>query len=146
MKALIQRVRYAKVEVDQVVIGQIEQGILVLLGVEQQDSKETVTKMSQKILKYRIFSDEQGKMNRSVMDVAGGVLLVSQFTLAADTDSGLRPSFTPAAAPQQAKALYELMQQQLSSLYSGPIASGRFAADMQISLLNDGPVTFLLKA
>ncbi len=145
MKALIQRVRYARVEVDQHLIGQIDQGILVFLGVEQQDSKETVTKMSQKLLNYRIFSDSQGKMNLSLTDIGGGLLLVSQFTLAADTQSGLRPSFSKAAAPALAEELYELMLHELRRSHQGQLASGQFAADMQISLQNDGPVTFLLQ-
>lgn len=144
MKALIQRVRHARVEVDQQLVGEIEQGLLVFLGIEQQDNKLTVTRMSQKLLKYRLFADEQGKMNKSLADLGLGLLLVSQFTLAADTQSGLRPSFTPAAPPELARSLYEQMLAELTGQHRGHVASGQFAADMQVSLTNDGPVTFML--
>lgn len=146
MKALLQRVRHASVEVDGAVVGDIEQGLLVFVGVEKDDDEAAADKLLAKLLAYRVFADDDDKMNRSVADISGGVLLVSQFTLAADTRKGLRPSFSSAAPPAQAEALYDYMLAQAQALHSGKVASGQFAADMQISLLNDGPVTFLLEA
>ena len=143
MKALIQRVSQASVSVDNAVVGEIQQGLLVLLGVERGDDATAVKKMADKLLAYRVFSDDKGKMNLSVHDIGGELLVVSQFTLAADTSKGLRPGFSSAAEPQLAETLYEAMLNTLQS--SGlNIASGQFAADMQVSLINDGPVTFLL--
>lgn len=144
MKALIQRVSCADVKISGEVVGKIEQGLLVLLGVEAADTEATANKMLEKLLRYRVFNDEQGKMNLSLQDVSGGMLVVSQFTLAADTNKGLRPSFSSAAAPEQAKKLYHHFLQQAQQAHQ-PVASGVFAADMQVSLVNDGPVTFLLE-
>lgn len=143
MKALLQRVSRASVSVQGEIVGEIERGVLVLLGVERHDDQEKMKKLCDKILRYRMFSDDEGKMNLSVRDIAGGVLVVSQFTLAADTNSGLRPSFSSAAAPEQARALYEDCINYLCQQHSD-VATGIFAADMQVHLVNDGPVTFLL--
>lgn len=143
MKALLQRVSRASVSVQGEIVGEIERGVLVLLGVERHDDQEKMKKMCDKILRYRMFSDDEGKMNLSVRDIAGGVLLVSQFTLSADTNSGLRPSFSSAAAPEQAHTLYGDCVNYLRQQH-GEVATGIFAADMQVHLVNDGPVTFLL--
>ncbi len=144
MKALIQRVQHARVEVAGEVIGAIDQGLLVLVGVERDDDRVRADKLLHKLLRYRVFSDEQGKMNRSVSDIGGGLLLVSQFTLAADTGSGLRPSFSSAAPPPLGEELYDYLLAQ-ARLQHGQVACGRFGADMQVHLQNDGPVTFLLE-
>ena len=144
MKALIQRVSTASVAVAGEIIGSIDRGILLLLGVEKGDSTANCHKLADKVLNYRIFPDDQGRMNLSVRDVGGGLLVVSQFTLAADTQKGLRPSFTPAAEPALAEALYGEFTRYCAGKVA-KVASGRFAADMQVSLCNDGPVTFLLK-
>ncbi|BBB23564.1 D-tyrosyl-tRNA(Tyr) deacylase [Isorropodon fossajaponicum endosymbiont JTNG4] len=143
MKALIQRVSNAKVEVDGEVTGEIKQGILVFLGFEKADEKPQVDKMIKKLLTYRVFSDKQDKMNLSVKEVLGGVLVVSQFTLAADTNSGTRAGFSTAKPPEQAKVLFDYFLTQMRVDYH-KVASGVFGADMQVFLTNDGPVTFLL--
>lgn len=143
MKALIQRVRCAEVMVADNSVGKIGKGLLVLLGVEQQDTPDSVTKLVHKLCHYRVFSDENGKMNLNVQQAGGSLLVVSQFTLAADTQSGLRPSFTPAAAPEKALQYYLSFVEQCAAL-GITVATGQFAADMQVSLINDGPVTFLL--
>ncbi len=145
MKALIQRVRHARVEVAGEVVGGIDQGLLVLVGVERGDDQARADKLLHKLLRYRVFSDEQGKMNRSLTDVGGGLLLVSQFTLAADTGSGLRPSFSSAAPPQLGEELYEYLLAQACRQHP-QVACGRFGAHMQVHLQNDGPVTFLLES
>ena len=145
MKALIQRVRQARVEVADEVVGSIDQGLLVLVGVEREDDRARADKLLHKLLRYRVFSDENGKMNRSLSDVSGGLLLVSQFTLAADTGSGLRPSFSTAAPPALGEELYNYLVAQ-ARLQHAKVACGRFGADMQVYLQNDGPVTFLLEA
>ncbi|MGE6530448.1 D-aminoacyl-tRNA deacylase [Pseudomonas sp. NPDC077382] len=145
MKALIQRVRQARVEVADEVVGSIDQGLLVLVGVERVDDRARADKLLHKLLRYRVFSDENGKMNRSLSDVSGGLLLVSQFTLAADTGSGLRPSFSTAAPPALGEELYDYLVVQ-ARLQHANVACGRFGADMQVYLQNDGPVTFLLEA
>ena len=140
MITVLQRVRQARVEVAGEVIGQIDQGLLVLLCAEQGDSDKLADKLLAKILKLRIFSDEAGKMNRSVQDIGGGLLVVSQFTLAADTKGGNRPSFTGAASPDEGRRLYEYFVAQARTAH--PIVqTGQFAADMQVHLVNDGPVT-----
>ena len=144
MKALIQRVSSARVEVAGEVVGDIDQGLLVLLGLDKTDDEVAAQRMLDKLLAYRVFADEQGRMNRSVTDVEGGVLLVSQFTLSADTHKGLRPSFSSAMPPAEAKSLYEYTLQALGERH-GRVAAGQFGADMQVSLTNDGPVTFLLE-
>jgi len=145
MKALIQRVRQARVEVAGEVVGSIDQGLLVLVGVEREDDQARADKLLHKLLRYRVFSDENGKMNRSLADVGGGLLLVSQFTLAADTSSGLRPSFSTAAPPELGRELYDYLVAQ-ARLQHAQAACGRFGADMQVHLQNDGPVTFLLES
>lgn len=145
MKALLQRVKFARVEVGGECVGEIAQGLLVFLGLEKHDDENAVSKMMTRLLQYRMFSDHEGKMNQSVTDVDGGVLLVSQFTLAADTRKGRRPSFSLAAEPQVAQALYEYALAELQQVH-GKVASGKFGADMQVSLLNDGPVTFMLES
>lgn len=144
MKALLQRVHSARVEVDGDCVGAIEQGLLVLVGVEREDDSASVAKMLRRLLDYRVFSDAAGKMNLSLRDVGGGLLLVSQFTLVADTRSGLRPSFSSAAPPARGAELFaELLE--LARAQHPQVASGRFGADMQVHLVNDGPVTFLLE-
>ena len=143
MIGLIQRVSHAKVVVDGATVGQIEQGILLLLGVEKADTPAKAERLLERILGYRIFADEAGKMNLSLRDIQGGLLIVPQFTLPADTAKGLRPSFTPAAPPELGKSLFDYFctqaQQQFVTVHTGV-----FGADMQVSLTNDGPVTFWL--
>ncbi|WGE41573.1 D-aminoacyl-tRNA deacylase [Actinobacillus equuli] len=143
MIGLIQRVKWAKVEVEGQTVGEIAHGLLVLLGVEQGDDQAKADKLLEKVLNYRVFSDEQGKMNLNVQQADGSLLVVSQFTLAADTNKGLRPSFSRGAAPQEANALYEYFHQQAAQKIH--TQTGQFAADMQVSLQNDGPVTFWLQ-
>lgn len=145
MKALIQRVRQARVEVAGEVVGAIDQGLLVFLGVEREDDQARADKLLHKVLRYRVFADAEGRMNRSLSDIGGGLLLVSQFTLVADTRSGLRPSFSSAATPEQGEALYDYLVQQ-AGVQHPQVACGRFGADMQVHLQNDGPVTFLLES
>ncbi len=145
MKALIQRVSEASVRVDGNVVGDIGKGLLVLLGVESQDNMANLQKLVHKVCHYRVFPDENGKMNLNIQQAGGSLLVVSQFTLAADTASGLRPSFTPAALPPHALELYQQFCTQCSSL-GIRVATGQFAADMKVSLINDGPVTFLLES
>jgi D-tyrosyl-tRNA(Tyr) deacylase len=144
VKLLIQRVRGARVEVEGEVVGAIDQGLLALVGIEPQDDAASLAKGLQRLLNYRVFSDPAGKMNLSLTDVNGGLLLVSQFTLAADTKSGLRPSFSSAAPPAQGLALFEQLVT-LAREQHPQVATGRFGADMQVHLVNDGPVTFLLE-
>lgn len=145
MKALIQRVRCARVEVAGEVVGAIDQGLLVLVGVEPQDTPASVEKILHKLLNYRVFSDAAGKMNLSLSDVGGGLLLVSQFTLAADTKGGLRPSFSSAAPPALGAELFDLLVARARARHP-QVATGQFGADMQVHLVNDGPVTFLLES
>jgi D-aminoacyl-tRNA deacylase len=140
MLALVQRVREARVDVAGETIGAIGHGLLVLVCAQPSDSVAQVERLVAKLLKLRIFSDEAGKMNRSVVDVAGGLLIVSQFTLAADTSAGNRPSFTGAAPAVQGEALYERVLASARAAHT-PVAQGRFGADMQVHLVNDGPVT-----
>lgn len=144
MRALIQRVSSARVEVAGELVGCIDHGLLVLLGLDKDDDEAAAQRMLDKLLAYRVFSDEQGRMNLSVTDTAGGVLLVSQFTLSADTRKGLRPSFSSAMPPVEAESLYDFTLKALSQRHQ-TVAAGRFGADMQVSLINDGPVTFLLE-
>lgn len=143
MKVLIQRVTKAQVDVDGSCVGKINQGLLLLVGLEKGDTEHSLERMCHKVLNYRVFNDAEGKMNLSVKDIAGGVLAVSQFTLAADTHKGLRPGFSVAALPHVAKGLFEEFIVLLRAEH-GKVESGIFAADMQVSLVNDGPVTFLL--
>ena len=144
MKGLIQRVSSARVEVAGEVVGAIEQGLLVLVGVEPQDDPGRADKLLHKLLNYRVFSDATGKMNLSLQDIGGGLLLVSQFTLAADTRSGLRPGFSTAAPPALAEELFDYLLSRAQAQHP-QVACGRFGADMQVHLVNDGPVTFLLQ-
>jgi D-tyrosyl-tRNA(Tyr) deacylase len=144
MQALIQRVSEASVKVRGRVTGQIGHGLLVLLCAERGDDKAVADKLLAKILRLRIFGDDEGKMNRSVQDVGGGLLIVSQFTLAADTSSGNRPSFTRAAPPEEGRRLYEYFVAQARTAHP-QVATGEYAADMQVALVNDGPVTIALR-
>nr|WP_282556110.1 MULTISPECIES: D-aminoacyl-tRNA deacylase [Providencia] len=144
MIALIQRVTHASVAVDQKIVGQINAGLLVLLGVEKDDDEQKAKRLCEKVLGYRIFSDEQGKMNLNVQQAGGSLLVVSQFTLAADTKKGMRPSFSGGAEPERADALYQYFVEQ-SRQQGVETQTGEFAADMQVNLTNDGPVTFWLQ-
>ena len=144
MIALIQRVRRADVTVGSEVVGAIGSGMLLLLGVEAGDTAAELRKLADKVLKYRLFSDEAGKMNLNVQQAGGQLLVVSQFTLAADTNSGLRPSFTPAARPELAEPMY-LQFVDYCRAQGMTVATGQFGADMQVGLVNDGPVTFWLQ-
>ncbi|KPJ93533.1 MAG: D-tyrosyl-tRNA(Tyr) deacylase [Gammaproteobacteria bacterium SG8_11] len=143
MIGLLQRVTQASVEVNDRLVGRIDQGILVLVGVQKQDTENHAERLLQRLLGYRIFADEGGKMNLSVRDIKGGLLLVPQFTLAADTKKGMRPSFSSAAAPQEGKRLFELLVTLAREQYPY-VGTGEFGADMKVALVNDGPVTFWL--
>jgi len=144
MLGLLQRVKRASVDVDGECVGKIDQGVLLLLGIEKNDTEATADKLIDKTLAYRMFADEQQKMNCNLQQINGGILVVSQFTLAADTNKGLRPSFSSAAPPAQAEELYNYFVERLK-LKHAQVATGVFAADMQVGLVNDGPVTFMLK-
>jgi D-tyrosyl-tRNA(Tyr) deacylase len=144
MRVLIQRVTRAQATVANRVVGSIDQGLLLLIAIEKQDNWATLQKMADKLLAYRVFSDADGRMNLSVKNIKGGILAVSQFTLAADTRKGLRPGFSSAAPPERAEELYNQFVTLLKQQHT-PVATGQFAADMQIELVNDGPVTFLLE-
>ena len=144
MLALLQRVTQARVDVDGQTVGAIDAGLLVFVCAERGDTEATGDKLLSKILKLRIFADEAGKMNRSVQDVAGGLLIVSQFTLAADTSGGNRPSFTNAAPPDEGRRLYDYFVAQSRAAHP-VVQTGQFAADMQVHLVNDGPVTIPLR-
>lgn len=144
MKALIQRVSQASVVVNDQTIGAIDHGLLVLVGVEKGDDEARADKLLHKLLHYRVFSDAEGKMNRNVQQAEGSLLLVSQFTLAADTRRGLRPSFSSAAPPAEGARLFNYLVEQARAAWPR-IATGEFGADMQVSLVNNGPVTFLLE-
>lgn len=146
MLALIQRVTEARVAVDGNTIGAIGGGLLALVGIEPGDGDAQVARMAERVLGYRVFADADGRMNRSLADCGGGLLLVSQFTLAADTSSGMRPGFSTAAAPSEAEPLFAKLVTTCRQTYSGGVETGRFGAHMVISLINDGPVTFLLRA
>ena len=144
MIGLLQRVSAAQVVVDGAVVGAIDAGLMVLVCAERGDSEREADALLTKLLAYRVFSDDNGKMNRSVTDVQGGLLLVPQFTLAADTKSGTRPSFTPAASPDVGMRLFDHFVRQ-AGLRHPQVATGRFGADMKVTLTNDGPVTFWLQ-
>lgn len=144
MIGLLQRVSEAAVRVDGATVGAIGPGLLVLLCAEKGDTEREADLLLTKMLGYRVFSDEAGKMNRSLVDVNGGLLLVPQFTLAADTKSGTRPSFTPAAAPEDGQRLFDHVVRQARTRH-GQVKTGVFGADMKVSLINDGPVTFWLR-
>ncbi|GAA0560908.1 D-aminoacyl-tRNA deacylase [Halomonas salifodinae] len=145
MKALIQRVRHARVVVAGQEVGAIDQGLLALVGVEKGDDRGRADKLLHKLLHYRVFSDEAGKMNLDLRQVEGGLLLVSQFTLAADTRKGLRPGFSSAAPPAEGEALFDYLVGRARAAWPRT-ATGEFGADMQVELINDGPVTFLLES
>jgi D-tyrosyl-tRNA(Tyr) deacylase len=144
MRGLIQRVSEARVMVGDECVGEIGAGILLLLGVHKGDTEDQALRLLEKVLAYRIFPDEAGRMNRSLADSGGGLLVVSQFTLAAETKKGLRPGFDPAEAPARAEALYEHFLHEAWARHA-TVAAGRFGADMKVHLVNDGPVTFLLE-
>ncbi len=143
MISVIQRVTTAKVEVNKQLIGKIETGIMALVAIEKNDTEKTAQRLLERILNYRIFTDENERMNLSLRDINGGLLLVPQFTLAADTNSGNRPSFTPAASPEKGKELFSYLQNLALKIYTN-VQFGEFGADMQVSLVNNGPVTFML--
>lgn len=144
MIGLLQRVTQASVRIGGETVGAIEAGLLVLVGVERGDGEAQADRLLERLLGYRVFADEQQRMNLSVTDTGGGLLLVPQFTLAADTRKGMRPSFTPAAPPEQGERLFGYLLEQARRRHA-PVAGGRFAADMQVQLVNDGPVTFWLQ-
>lgn len=144
MIGLLQRVSEARVEISGLPVASINAGLLVMVGIEHGDNETVVRRLLARLLGYRVFTDKQGKMNHSLVDTGGGLLLVPQFTLAADTHSGMRPSFTPAAQPEQGRQLFEYLVQQARAVHE-PIACGVFGADMQVKLTNNGPVTFWLQ-
>lgn len=144
MIALLQRVTRAQIDVDGQTIARIGKGLLVFIGVEHADGEAQAERLVERLLDYRVFADTTGKMNLSLRDVDGELLLVPQFTLAADTRKGLRPSFTPAAEPTKGAEMFDYLLRRAQHLHQG-VGSGRFGADMQVSLTNDGPVTFLLR-
>ncbi|WP_036253071.1 D-aminoacyl-tRNA deacylase [Methylobacter sp. BBA5.1] len=144
MLTIIQRVTTANVTVNNEVIGQIGKGIMALVAVEREDSEKDAQRLLERMLNYRIFADDNDRMNLSLRDIGGGLLLVPQFTLAADTNSGNRPSFTPAASPEKGQQLFGYLRQLASATYPH-VEFGQFGADMQIALVNDGPVTFTLR-
>ena len=144
MRAVIQRVLEASVKVNNEITGQIGQGFLVLLGIETDDEPEDLKWLAQKIVNLRVFNDENAQMNKSLSDVEGKILLISQFTLFAQTKKGNRPGFTRAAKPDKAVPLYEQMIEELGKLTGTKVETGIFGADMQVSLINDGPVTILI--
>jgi len=153
MIALLQRVTSASVTVDKNVIASIDQGLLVLLGVEKKDVSNSIARLAEKLLKYRVFADADDKMNLSVLDIKGSVLMVPQFTLAADTQKGLRPSFSNAADPEKGLAMFDQLidimrlkgESMMPDLPANWLQTGRFGADMAVELVNDGPVTFTIK-
>lgn len=144
MIGLLQRVREARVEIDGVTVGAIDTGLLVLVGVERHDTEAQADRLLERLLNYRVFPDAEGRMNRSVRDIDGGLLLVPQFTLAADTRKGNRPGFSPAASPEQGERLFGYLLARAREQHA-MVGSGRFGTDMQVHLVNDGPVTFWLQ-
>ena len=144
MIGLLQRVSHAEVRVDGETVGRIETGLLVLVGVQRGDAEEQADRLLERLLTYRVFPDAQGRMNRSVQDVNGGLLLVSQFTLAADTRTGTRPGFSPAAAPEEGRRLFDYLTERARQR-GAKVETGRFGAHMDVTLTNDGPVTFWLE-
>jgi D-tyrosyl-tRNA(Tyr) deacylase len=146
MLSLIQRVSRAHVEVDGETVGAIGPGLLALVGVEPGDGPAQVARMRERLLGYRVFADTEGRMNRSLADTGGGLLLVSQFTLAADTRSGMRPGFSTAAPPAEAERIFAEVVEDCRRHHPAGVETGRFGAHMQVALVNDGPVTFLLRS
>jgi len=144
MKVVIQRVQQARVTVDGMVIGQIQKGLMVLVGIVNEDSPTDIEWLSNKIINMRLFEDDNGVMNKSILEIGGSILLVSQFTLHASTKKGNRPSYIAAAKPEISIPLYEFMIKQLSSDMGMPIQTGKFGADMKVALINDGPVTIIV--
>jgi D-tyrosyl-tRNA(Tyr) deacylase len=144
MRVVIQRVSEAAVKIDGTIVGEISKGLLVLLGIAQEDTQQDALYLIQKLINLRIFSDADGKMNLSVQDCDGELLVVSQFTLYADTKKGNRPSYIRAARPEQAIPLYEFFLKELQKQFQGRIQTGHFGADMKVSLINDGPVTIII--
>lgn len=144
MIGLLQRVTHASVAINQNIIGRIDRGLLVLIGIEQQDSATQAERLLERLLGYRVFPDPEGKMNLSLADIKGGLLLVPQFTLPADTRKGMRPSFSSAAPPDKGRELFEYLLSLAQKKYH-TVESGMFGADMQVTLTNDGPVTFWLE-
>lgn len=144
MRAVIQRVSSATVTIDSKISGEINQGFLILLGIEAPDTTEDIDWLTGKIARMRVFADENDLMNKSLIDINGQALVVSQFTLHANTKKGNRPSFIRAARPEQAEPMYRAFMDQLASLIGQPVESGEFGADMQVSLVNDGPVTIII--
>ena len=144
MIGLLQRVTEASVSVDSEIIGRINRGLMVLIGVEKNDTQAQADRLLERLLGYRVFPDHEDKMNLSVVDINGGLLLVPQFTLPADTKKGMRPSFSSAASPEQGQQLFDYMVTNAKTKH-GNVATGSFGADMQVSLVNDGPVTFWLQ-
>ncbi|MCK4744073.1 MAG: D-tyrosyl-tRNA(Tyr) deacylase [Sulfuriflexus sp.] len=144
MIGLLQRVTQARVEIAGSLVGEVSKGLLVLLGVERGDTEKQADRLLERLLGYRVFEDDTGRMNLSLQDIHGGMLIVPQFTLPADTQKGTRPSFTPAASPEEGERLYDYFVAQAKVAHAD-IATGQFGADMQVSLTNDGPVTFWLK-
>jgi D-aminoacyl-tRNA deacylase len=146
MLSLIQRVSEARVDVGDECVGRIGHGLLALVGIEPGDGEAQVARMAERLLGYRVFADGEGRMNRSLAETGGGLLLVSQFTLAADTRKGMRPGFSTAAAPEEAERVFSRLLAECRARSPGPVESGRFGAHMAVSLCNDGPVSFLLRA
>ncbi|MEL7185601.1 MAG: D-aminoacyl-tRNA deacylase [Pseudomonadota bacterium] len=145
MIGLIQRVSEASVSIDGKIVGEIGRGLMVLVAVHRDDAENSIARMAERLLGYRVFPDAEGRMNRSVQDVAGGLLLVPQFTLTADTKKGTRASFTKGAPPEKASAYFDRLVHACRTAHR-PVATGRFGADMQVALINDGPVTFWLES
>ena len=145
MIGLLQRVTDASVSINEQTVGNIDKGLLVLVGIEKDDTEKQADRLLERLLSYRVFPDSEDKMNLSLADINGGLLLVPQFTLAADTRKGKRPSFSSAASPEKGQKLFQYLVKQAQIIYSD-VAMGRFGADMQVSLANDGPVTFWIEA
>ncbi|MEX2367258.1 MAG: D-aminoacyl-tRNA deacylase [Pseudohongiellaceae bacterium] len=145
MIALIQRVTSASVTIGQETVGKIDQGLLVFLGIEKDDDRQSADRLLNKVMAYRVFADAQGRMNLSVSDIGGGLLIISQFTLAASTNKGLRPGFSGAGDPALAEQLYDYFLSRARQQHA-TVACGSFAANMQVALVNDGPVTFILRS
>jgi len=145
MRIVIQRVKSASVTVGQSTVGEIQKGLLLLVGIHESDTKATINWCCRKLEKLRIFEDDDGKMNRSVTDIKGSMLVISQFTLYGDLQKGNRPSFIEAAKPETAEPLYDYMVEKLRSDFNGPVESGTFGAMMEVSLVNDGPVTLVME-